>query len=90
MIGHDVTGVTYLSTLILSHHHYWQEQDKNAISNIVKNEGPDVVTPNNSTIKVTNQVDLPLSKNVYGSTQCNGLARIERCIVDLDKTFMRQ
>ena len=45
-------------------HHYWRIQDSKVLSNIIKIEGPDVVIPNNSTITVTNQGDLPLSNKL--------------------------
>ena len=42
-------------------HHYWRIQDNNVLSDIIDIQGPNVVIPNNSTITVTKQGDLPLS-----------------------------
>ena len=43
-------------------HHYWREEDKQVIEKIEKHSGPSVLLPNNNTISVTSQGQLPLSK----------------------------
>ena len=45
-------------------HHYWRIEDAKVLSNIIDKPGPSVVIPNNSTIAVTSQGDLPISEKL--------------------------
>ena len=45
-------------------HHYWRQEDSRVLSDIFEKPGPSVVIPNNSTIDVTHQGNLPLSNKL--------------------------
>ena len=61
------TNIIYAKGDSAASHHYWREEDKKVLDKIEPHAGPSILLPNNSTISVTSQGQLPLSESL--STQ---------------------
>ena len=63
-IKEQTKSIIYAKGDSAASHPYWREEDKMVLDDIEPHSGPSILLPNNSTISVTSQRQLPLSESL--------------------------